>query len=536
MAPQVNRAYSRRRRRGPSRATIVKRRVGGLIASNALLIAAGFGIASLVGGGSKAAPVVTISLQAPTGTPVVQVSRPLAGGNPVAPGFTGLSIEYTALTPYTGTHGVDPVFVRLIRNLNPGQAPSLRIGGDTTDWSWVPVSGMTKPAGIRYTITPSWLSSIAALTQALGAHVIFGVNLEADNPTLAATEAKAFVNAVGHSSVGALELGNEPEVYGHLGWYTRNGKPVLGRPASYSLTDYTSQFTRFAGGFPSGVPLAGPATGSASWMNGLPAFLAAAPHKAIVTVHRYPLARCFTTPGNPAYPTLAHLLSPAASIGLARSVALAASAAHAHGALFRVDELNSISCRGKRGLSDTFASALWGLDTLFAMASVNVDGVNVHTLPASDYHPFAVTGSGSARTWSVDPLYYGMLMFSLAAPPGSHLLTISGSAARQVRVWATRAPDGRTRVVLINEYSRRTKYVRVAISGAHSPAALTWLRAPSILARHGITLGGQSFGASTSTGRLVGRSQRLDVAAVKGGYVMKLPPASAAMLTVPAAR
>lgn len=509
--------------------------MAGLVTGIALLVAAGFGIAALLGGGSQAAPTATISLHAPPGTPVVQVSGPLAGGDPVAAGFVGLSLEYTALEPYTGAHGVDPVFARLIRNLNPGQAPVLRIGGDTTDWSWVPVHGMTKPAGIRYTITPSWLSAIGGLAHAVGARVIFGINLEADSTALAAAEGRAFVNAVGRSSVAGLEIGNEPEVYGKLGWYTAHGKPVLGRRASYSLANYMAEFARFARSLPSGVALVGPATGSASWIKDLSSFLTTLPLKAIVTVHRYPLARCFTAPGSPSYPTLAHLLSPAASIGLAHSVASAVSVAHAHGARFRVDELNSISCRGKRGLSDTFASALWGLDTLFAMASVNVDGVNVHTLPASDYHPFAVTGSGQTRRWSVDPLYYGMLMFSLAAPPGSHLLTISGSAARQVRIWATRSPDGRTRVVLINDYSRQTKYVRVAISGAHAPAALTWLRAPSILAKTGITLGGQSFGTSTSTGQLAGKRQLLDVAAAGGSYVIKLPPASAAMLTVPAA-
>ncbi len=34
---------------------------------------------------------------------------------------------------------------------------------------------------------------------------------------------------------------------------------------------------------------------------------------------------------------------------------------------FRVDEMNAITCAGTPGVSDTFASALWVLNALFAM-------------------------------------------------------------------------------------------------------------------------------------------------------------------------
>ena len=43
--------------------------------------------------------------------------------------------------------------------------------------------------------------------------------------------------------------------------------------------------------------------------------------------------------------------------------------------------MNAVSCGGVRGVSDTFASALWALDTLFEFSRVGVDGVNFHTVP-----------------------------------------------------------------------------------------------------------------------------------------------------------
>ena len=474
---------------------------------------------------------VTSSPHAARGPAVVHVGHELEA-KPIPPGFLGLSIEYTALLPYAGANGPNPVLVQLIRQLDPGQSPVLRFGGDTTDWSWVPVPGMAKPRGVHYVITPQWLDAAAALVHALGAHVIFGVNLEADRPAVAATEAGAFVDAVGRSSVDALEVGNEPEAYGFRAWYhTPAGTPVPGRRPSYSIRSYAREFSRFARMLPS-VPLAGPATGSGGWMAGLPGLLSAAPRLRLVTVHRYPLNRC-AAPHTEHHPSLARLMAPASSRGLARSVAQAVSTAHAHGAELRVDELNSVACRGQPGVSDTFGSALWVLDTLFSLAGVGVDGVNIHTLPASVYHPFVLERTAAGFRWVVDPLYYGMLMFAQAAPPGSRLLSVSGSTRPNVRIWAVRVPDGQTRVVLINAGGRRGRSVKLTIPAAQAPAMLTRLEAPSLTATGNITLAGQSFGDATQTGMLAGTPHLTAVSPDDHTYALRLAPASAALLTIP---
>jgi len=72
-------------------------------------------------------------------------------GRPIAPGFVGFSLEYHTLLPYTGNNSrrIDPVLVRLIRELTPGQHPVLRIGGDSTDWTWAPTQGLRRPGGIE---------------------------------------------------------------------------------------------------------------------------------------------------------------------------------------------------------------------------------------------------------------------------------------------------------------------------------------------------------------------------------------------------
>jgi len=271
-------------------------------------------------------------------------------------------------------------------------------------------------------------------------------------------------------------------------------------------------------------------------MSQLQPFVTAAPRLGLVTSHRYPLNRCFTPVTSSTYPTIGHLLASASSAGLADTIAEDVVIAHAHGVPLRVDELNSVACEGKRGVSNTFASALWVLDTLFQMARVGVDGVNIHTLPGAEYQPFELTRVKGSWRGRVEPEYYGMLMFTEAAPPGSRLLVLSGSPGPQIRTWATRAPDGRIRVVLINDNARQRRYVAVRIAGMSRTAALSWLSAPSIAATSDVTVGGQSFGAQTSTGRLQGQPRQIAVVPVGGRYVVRLPAATAAMLTFTPAR
>ena len=115
----------------------------------------------------------------------------------------------------------------------------IRIGGDTTDWTWWPVPGVGKPGGIRYSLTPTFARVTAALAHELNASLILGINLEADSATVAATEARELVARIGRASIEALELGNEPELYASFSWYTtRSGIHVPGCPPGYDFAAY----------------------------------------------------------------------------------------------------------------------------------------------------------------------------------------------------------------------------------------------------------------------------------------------------------
>ena len=475
-------------------------------------------------GQNSSPPAAPISLQV-SGTAV---------GRPVAPGFVGLSIEFPAVRTYTGLNpnAINPVFVQLIRNLAPGEAPVVRIGGNSSDATWLPAAGVHPTPGIHNTITKRWLAIVRNLARETGARLILGLNLKLNSAAEIAAEAHAYLTGIGSQHIEALEIGNEPELYRVNPWYTTpSGKGIFSRGPAWSFKAYAREIAKYAAELKP-EPIAGPATGNSAWLAKLPKVFAVDPDLKVVTYHRYPLIKCGTTPGEPNYPSIPNLLALRSSRDLLNGAASEIAYAHSHGATFRVDELNTVACKGQVGVSNTFASALWVMDTLFSMARSGVDGVNIHTLPEAAYRLFTFADTDGHWTANVQPEYYGLLMFGQAAPPGSRLLPVSTPSTPDVRAWATKARDGEIHVLLINDSPSTSHVVSVTPPGTIGRTLLETLTAPSVDATGGVTLGGQSFGTATSTGTLAGAAQLTPVTPTGGQYQVTLPPASAAMLAM----
>ena len=88
------------------------------------------------------------------------------------------------------------------------------------------------------------------------------------------------------------------------------------------------------------------------------------------------------------------------------------------------------------------------------------------------------------------------------------------------------------RLVLINNDVWHSHVVSVRLPEQAPMATLERLTAPSAWARSGVALGGQSYGAQTQTGNLAGAQLNQQLTAGPGGYLVTLPAASAAMLTI----
>jgi hypothetical protein len=457
-------------------------------------------------------------------------------------GFLGLSIEFQAIRDYTGPnpHRLNPVLIKLIRNLSPGQAPVLRIGGDSTDLSWVPAPGVKAPGYRTYRLTPSWLATTAALARRLQARMTMGINLAANQPALSRAEARAYLRTIGRQRISALEIGNEPNVYGKIPGLKLGPKHFRrARPKHYDYARFAREFGAITAVLPP-VPLAGPAlaigpkSDPGTWVGSIGKLLTAHPRLRTLTVHRYPLRNCYVPPRSPQYPTVPHLLSSYATTTLAASLRRWIRIAHSHGRSLRLDELNSVACRGKAAISDTFASSLWVTDALFTLAAAGVDGINMHTLPKSAYELFHFTHSQGRWSAYVQPVYYGLALFARAAPAGAHLLAGSGAAGTTgISVWATRARNGVERAVLVNENPTRSRTVSLRMPvGTHGTALVTRLMATSVYARTGVTWGGQGYGPATTTAQL-GSPRTQTLTPHRGAYTLSVPHGSAALVTFP---
>jgi hypothetical protein len=523
----------------------VSRRARGAVLVASLIA---LGTAGCGGGGARGSSSATTS----SGPPPAVTSLRLGPVSRAVPrGFLGLSIEFKAIRAYTGTNprAVNPVLETLIRGLSPGQPPVLRIGGDSTDLSWVPAPGVAPPRFRSYRLTRGWLASTAALAHDLGARMILGLNLAAGEPALDAAEARAYLRAFGRSTIAALEIGNEPNLYSSIPQFTLpDGTKVRPRPRSFGPAQYRREIAATIAALPRTDPawtFAGPAlaageqaAGAGRWLTAMTPFLRAQPAVRELTVHRYPLKHCYTGPSSPQYPTISHLLSEYSTRELAAGVRPWVRLARAHGATVRVDELNSVACRGRVGVSNTFASALWATDVLFSLANVGVGGVNVHTLPESAYQLFEFTRRSGRWQAHVEPEYYGLRLFAQAAPAGSQLLHLDGAQhTSSLSTWATRAPDGTERLVLIDKDPGVARTVRVAVPARAHSVTVDRMSAPSMSARSGVTLGGAGFGSLTSTGRLAAARTTIVPRGAGGGVIVRIPGASAALVTLaPAGR
>ena len=88
-------------------------------------------------------------------------------------------------------------------------------------------------------------------------------------------------------------------------------------------------------------------------------------------------------------------------------------------------------------------------------------------------------------------------------------------------------------MLLINDSLAHATLAMVHAGAGGRPGALERLLAPSAYATGGVTLGGVGFGARSGSGTLP-PVRPTTVSPRAGAYAVSLPPASAALLTLPA--
>ena len=489
-------------------------------------------------------PLVERSEKDQFGLPVERRQVAPVEGAPVPRSFTGFSMEWNSVPDYIGSGGVvNPIFARLTGWLSNGAsgAPTLRFGGESTDHTWWNPSGAPKPTGIATDLNPAWLSHLSQWVTTARTPLVLGLNMGLGDPQQAATLASALRGGLPPNFIRNFELGNEPDLYATPRAYSVGRNVRLRqrkRPEGYGYNQYRREVNEHVGAIHPAAPdvgLAGGGFASGSWDDLQDSILSAQPSVRTWSAHAYPLQTCdknIRKRGGLRY--IPKLLAPNAYSSIVDRMRHLVAVAASYGGVVQVSEMNSAICGGLRGVSDTMAAALWGTDMLFGLAEAGVRNVDFHTWTGSIYGPIDWRLVNGQRVAKVRPLFYAMLMFNRATPPGSKLLAVGPNAGgARLKTWGTIDPAGTRRFVAINKDHRLGRRLVLTLPpGVARNVTVERLLAPGAKSENNVTFGGRGWGGTTADGKPKGKRAIERARTANGQLRLIIPRASAALITV----
>jgi hypothetical protein len=327
--------------------------------------------------------------------------------------FTGLSYESPQLCNPAFFSPANTGLIQLFRELGP-TGGVLRLGGNLSAftawhdepnspitateqtfldkgkhyWEWDLTDPTVRHGNHEAVFTPASIETLAGFLQATGWRLLYGLNFATGTPEQAAAEA-AFVQRLCGKNLIGFQLGNEIDFWG--GGF---------RPKPWEFDQYYSEWRKWVAIIRATVPnapMAGPDTAiRLDWMEQL----AEQERNNIVllTKHHYAMGPA----GDPRMDAH-HLFGP--DPDAAKEIAAAQRAKTFAGVGFRTAECNSCFHGGQPGVSNAYASALWGADYMLTLAQGGHAGVNLHGGGDGIYSP--ITGDAD-RGFIRQPLYFGM--------------------------------------------------------------------------------------------------------------------------------
>ena len=430
-------------------------------------------------------------------------------GLPIGPDFIGLSYESALIAAKSYFAPTNRSLIGLIRRL--GSNGVLRIGGNTSERTVFSQDGQPPPPE-AHLIEAADIDRLAAALQQLQWRLIYGLNLARGTPQAAAAEAAYVLRAVGPRLL-AFQIGNEPDGFGR--WSAV-------RPSNYDFKAFMSEWQPFHEAIRARVPeapFAGPdVAAETEWV---PAFARAAPAGLVLLTRHY----YADGPASDPRVTLANLLQSGPQVE--PILATLQRTASQFGKPYRIAETNSVYQGGRPGVSDTLGAALWGLELMFQVVGAGGAGINFHAGDDKVYTPIAGPGTAPHR---VQPLYYGMLLFALAArgvllPARLDAVAPDQGATAGLKGFATR-DDATLRITLINKNPARGFCVQIDPGARFRQSSVLRLLGPSVDARAGVTLGGAAVDAFGGW-----EPELIPVTLATRAFECNLPAASAALIT-----
>jgi len=415
------------------------------------------GAGTLLAGASQPLP------SGPITAATVTVANTAAGI--VGPAFAGLSYEKSQMTnPFFSPLNADAI--GLFKLMGPSL---LRIGGFSADeMTWTPNGAGRTPGQVA----PSDIDALAGFLKATGWQVLYSTNLAQSTPALAAAEVAYAVHSLGSSLYG-IEIGNEPDLY-----------PGTYFPSTWGFSDYFPLWQSFAGAIRAqspGVSLTGPAIASEIGSFVVPFAQAAGSMVSLLTSHHY------RGNGNAAFATVEFLVSP--DPGTVEHCQAMFSIGQSVPVPYRVAETNSFWNPGAPNVEDSYASALWVVDHLFACALNGSQGVNLHGGGDANHTPIA---DSNGVVVEARPEFYGVLFFTLAGP-GTLLDTTIDVDSLNATAYAIEAQNGAYSVIVNNKDQTQTLNVTLILPSSAESAQLIQMTGPALDASTGVAIQGATI-------------------------------------------
>jgi hypothetical protein len=418
----------------------------------------------------------------------------------IADDFTGLGYEISSVAIPGLLSDKNHAYVRLVRAL--GANGVIRVGGITSDSGSFAANADASAAAKSAVINGGSLRALGRFLDGTGWRLIWGLNLGSRDMQNAAEEAVAVTAAVKDKLL-AFEVGNEPDGFAGDAFNAHRSK-------SYGYDDYLKEYRAYKAVIRNKLPDAPFAGPDASWATDWVSRFAADEGRdlKLLTRHYYRagannpyLDKLFGSDRSPGYETrrsdnkIGLLMQP--DIGIRAMLQQLSSAAAAAHVPFRICEANSFYGGGQPGASDMFASALWVLDFMWAMASGGAAGVNMqtgfnHLDFVSYYSPIRNDADGRP---SVAPEYYGMLAFA-QANQGARIALDYDTGGVNLSAYAVVHDRGHLALTLINKDENADADVTIAVARSYRKAAALRLKGQALDSADNVTLGGAEVSAN----------------------------------------
>jgi hypothetical protein len=411
--------------------------------------------------------------------PVTVTINTAAPGAKIADDFAGLSYETTRELPDQGKYYFSAQNAPLIKIFQTLGIKNLRVGGNFVDSPRKAIP--TEPD----------IDEFFGFAAAADTKVIYSFRLNHGDPAASAAQAKHISDKYSSSLI-CYSIGNEPDIYVHSykGWL-KEWQPI------YDAINQVVPDAKFCG--PSLTSNAQP------WAHDFVRDFYPSGKVVYVVQHQY----AGGAGGKITDPVAGRdlLLSPGWHDIYQKYYDKFVPPLKAANIPYRLEEANNFYNGGAKDVSDTFASAMWGVDYLYWWADHGSQGINFHNgdevaagqiIAPCRYASFTSAPDG----YFVHPLSYGIKLFNLGAHGQLVGSTVApDDAAKDLNLvsYAVLDADKTLYVTLINkEHDANGRNAEVTIhtgSASYAQGQTIALTAPGgdVSAKQGLLLGGDSI-------------------------------------------